>query len=497
MMARGRRAVLVLLITAVCISTCGSESPLLRPAAGGPTDITRLRRHAVARRPTLHARAQPAPARQSSIAAVCKAVLPIAALAGVNAASSAVLSSIGLTFSPSLLSMMAIAASMCMLAAVRLDLAERVHAFFAPGCSFLTRWLPAFYVPGIVPLPWTLPALPPASFLALILFCHASLALHAALVIALVCLARGSATPDVPPPAPLSTPAPAIGTRTNASPSPRIGGSLARRLLLVSTAILGGAALALRGTSAGNQALHGYYMALAPLGLTVGELLPARVRTWVHPIVLAVIFNGAALSAMATALGRPLQSAVSEFIAGGGGALGAMLGPAVASFAFALYTHRRDIASRGVQVLGVIGTSACLGLAISAASVRALGIAPGLRSALLPRSITMPLALEATACLRAERGIAILAVVITGLTTIPLGKPLLDHFGVRDPVARGLSLSCAGNAGSTLALADDADSFPFAVGGMVLNGALVVTLLSMPWVRKLLALLTISTGQAL
>ena len=248
------------------------------------------------------------------------------------------------------------------------------------------------------------------------------------------------------------------------------------------------AACAPPAAGARSACTQGALLCSTLLGLALGEALPPRARAWLPPIVTATAFTSLALAAAAALYGAhgAREVVAARYAAGAGRALGSLLAPTVASFAFALFSQRKQIARSFGQLVGAICVSSCAGLAGSAICARALGMSAMATAALLPRSITTPLALEAAALLGADAELVLLGVCVTGLSTVPLGRPAMLACGVRDPAERGLGRDCAGNGGCTRALAQDGAALPFSVIAMVLNGALTVVLLSVPWVQRLL-----------
>jgi len=406
--------------------------------------------------------------------------LPIAFFAAANSCMGAGLRACGSSFSPSIASMLSLSVGLCALASVRPALTERVSTLLRPGFVVLSRWLPAFYLPSLVALAFARPSVSAPQLLGFVAFCIASLFANAGITVALMRAFRPRrplAAPSTPPPAVSATP-----PEPWARPRPRL---LATRLCALALASATAAlACGTRAPAAGALAVQSSLFFATALGLALGELVPARARRWVHPIVTATAFASLALAAAAAVF--PTALAGTPYASGAGAWLGGMLAPTVASFALALYSNRASLARSLLQLLGAIGGSACLGLVGSALAARALGIEPRLALALLPRSITTPLALEAAGLLGADRELALLAVCATGLFTIPFGRPLMRAFRIHDPAERGVALGCAGNGGSTLALAEDTAAFPFAVSAMVLSGAWTVVLLSAPPVRRLL-----------
>jgi putative effector of murein hydrolase len=77
-------------------------------------------------------------------------------------------------------------------------------------------------------------------------------------------------------------------------------------------------------------------------------------------------------------------------------------------------------------------------------------------------------------------------VVITGLIGANFGATLLDYFGVRDPVARGLAIGSAAHGLGTAAFVDEKDAFPFAAISMALTATACTVLVSIPVLRNLI-----------
>lgn len=409
--------------------------------------------------------------------------LPILLLAASNTAVGALLRACSISFSPPLASMLALTASMCALGAAAPAAAERTHAFFRPGCALLSRWLPVFYLPALVALARSRPSASGSELLAFGAFCVVSLFANSACTVALMRALR-SRTPPPPPSEARAAAALTAGPSRAPALAPRRWLLVARLGALTASSV---AAAAVCGPAYRDACVQLSLLCATLLGLGLGEVVPARVRVWLHPIVTATAFTSLALGAAAALGGAAAAPSVgAEYAAGAGRLLGSLLSPTVASFAFALFGYRAQIAASLGQLLAAICLSSAAGLAGSALAARALGLPSALRAALVPRSITTPLALEAAQLLGADRELVLFAVCVTGLCTVPFGRPLMRACGVHDPAERGVALGCAGNGGSTLALADDAEAFPFSVIAMVLNGAVTVVLLSSPWVRRLL-----------
>ncbi|KAL7448207.1 hypothetical protein ACHAWC_000440, partial [Mediolabrus comicus] len=127
--------------------------------------------------------------------------------------------------------------------------------------------------------------------------------------------------------------------------------------------------------------------------------------------------------------------------AGAGDILLFLLGPAVVALACQMYGRkklmRENIAEVGISTI----VSSLGGLYGTAAAVRLLGIGnTSIRLSLLSRNITSPLAMAIAAILGADVSLAVTIVVLTGLFGANFGASILDAFGIKDAVARGLGI---------------------------------------------------------
>ena len=123
----------------------------------------------------------------------------------------------------------------------------------------------------------------------------------------------------------------------------------------------------------------------------------------------------------------------------------------------------------------------------TAAIVRLLQIAsPSLRLSLISRNITSPLAMAIAGMLGADVSLAVSAVVVTGLIGANFGARILDAFGIKDAVARGLGIGAAAHGLGTAAFVNEKDAFPFAAIAMALTATMCTVLVSVPAVKKLL-----------
>jgi putative effector of murein hydrolase len=100
------------------------------------------------------------------------------------------------------------------------------------------------------------------------------------------------------------------------------------------------------------------------------------------------------------------------------------------------------VSSLGLGLGGLYGT---------AAAVRLLGIGnTSIRLSLLSRNITSPLAMAIASILGADVSLAVTIVVLTGLFGANFSASILDGFGIKDAVARGLEIGAAAHGLGTV-----------------------------------------------
>jgi len=144
---------------------------------------------------------------------------------------------------------------------------------------------------------------------------------------------------------------------------------------------------------------------------------------------------------------------------------------------------RENIPEVGVAV----GVSAFGGLFGTAAAVRYLRISsPYLRLSLLSRNITSPLAMAIAAIIGADSSLAVSFVVITGVFGANFGASVLDFFGIKDAVARGLGIGAAAHGLGTAAFVKEEDAFPFAAISMALTASAATIICSIPILKKII-----------
>lgn len=138
------------------------------------------------------------------------------------------------------------------------------------------------------------------------------------------------------------------------------------------------------------------------------------------------------------------------------------LGPSLISLAFRLHQVRGMLAEHSRCVLGGSAFATAVSLAFSALASRALRMQPpAVRDAMLPRSITSPLALSAVRTLRADESVAMAAVVLSGLLGANFGRWVLRWSAPpssTSAIARGVAMGGAAHGLGTAALVTGGES---------------------------------------
>ena len=387
-------------------------------------------------------------------------------------------------------------ASLLSLHAAKTEWGDSIYSLLSPGAAVLAKWLPVFFVPSLVTLPlaqsmgngWEL-----AKVAAVIgggfLF---TLFTTAGSVLVVRKLMGGSSDGsdlegDDGAKEVVGTPA---------APPKAFADSTANGLtaLAATSGVL--ATIAARSGSALGGPLQSVYMLFTTLATFVfGARLPKTFTKVVHPLVTctSLTWLGATLLARLVGDGSTLLSMLKGYkagtlaplAAGAGDVLLFMLGPAVVALACQMYDRKQLMKENIAEVGTAVGVSSFGGLFGTAAMVRLLGIAnPTIRLCLLSRNITSPLAMAIASILGADISLAVSIVVITGLIGANFGASILDAFGIKDAVARGLGIGAAAHGLGTAAFANEKNAFPFAAISMALTGALTTVLVSLPAIKK-------------
>ena len=416
-----------------------------------------------------------------------KFVVPLAALVTVDKVLAAFLAAQGVTFPAPIIGMFGFFGALLALEKTAPAVNNAIIDFFQPAVQWLTRWLPLFFVPSLVTLPLAVQSLSTAEVGKLLLILLPGWALSCAVTGAAVQTVRSFTRTSLLP----YTPSPA--------PPPFSAGV---RNTWVGVALAGFALCAVSPLALGSVAMTAAppLIACTVLGYVVGTALPAAVKSVVHPVLTTALFGelGCALYGMIS--GMHLTDALTIYKTGSlminpgaGDIFMGFLGSVILSFAFSMYSQRALMKRHWREIFGSVGMSSVFSLFSTAALGKLLGLGPALTMAVVPRCITVAIALPMADMLGvADPSLTAAAVVLTGLIGANFGQKMLDMCKFDDPITRGIATAGSSHGLGTAAIAPkEPETLPFCAIAQALTGIACSRLVAVPAVR--IALLAIAS----
>lgn len=167
------------------------------------------------------------------------------------------------------------------------------------------------------------------------------------------------------------------------------------------------------------------------------------------------------------------------------------LGIVVLTFGFRIYEQRELMKRHAYEIFGTVIMSSLFSMYASAIAAAAVGLGPALARALVPRSVTVALALPIAAQLDASLSMAAAAVCVTGLIGANFAQSLLSAWKFTDPITRGLATagSCHG-LGTAALSAKEPEALPFCALAYALMGIISNVLIAVPFIKGSLLAIT-------
>jgi predicted murein hydrolase (TIGR00659 family) len=208
-----------------------------------------------------------------------------------------------------------------------------------------------------------------------------------------------------------------------------------------------------------------------------GQLLYKRLKLSIlHP----VLTSSAAIIALLLILNIRLDNYQE-----GAAAVSFLLGPATVSLAVPLYRQISILKKNAAVIL----VSVFAGAAASMVSVilisKAIGLPEELVLSLVPKSVTTPIAVEASEELGGLPSITAISVIITGITGAVLGPYFLRLLRIKSPLAGGLAMGTSSHAIGT-ARALELGETEGAMSSLAIGLAGIITVLTAPVLVSLL-----------
>jgi hypothetical protein len=156
----------------------------------------------------------------------------------------------------------------------------------------------------------------------------------------------------------------------------------------------------------------------------------------------------------------------------------------ISSFGFRIYAQRETMRRHAPEIMGATILSSLFSMFTTAFAARALALPADLSRALIPRSVTVALALPIASQLDAPLAITAAAVLLQGLLGANFGPDLMTRFGIKDTIARGLAAAAtAGGLGTASLTSREPEALPFCALSYSMIGILSTVFAAIPQVR--------------
>lgn len=356
-----------------------------------------------------------------------------------------------------------------------------------PGIGFIARWLPVFYSPSIVLLPLAVRGLSVQTLSVMV-------AITAGGLVSTLWFA-GFVTSFV-----------RRFTRTEPDPrDPPKPGKPYTGAELSSLAMLWVVGFALASSSSSGSALQGLGCVSGMVsgtagGYALGTKLPSLIQRVCHPLLSCAIIANVAASLLGASTRQGWEWVLRTYKGGfgnqvgigGGDVLMAFLGPVILSFAFRVYDERRTMRKHGAELVTGSALAALFSLLSTPLICRLAGLDSAIARAMAPRSVTAALAAPIAASLGVGHlsSVTLAVVVLTGLLGGSFCVQMLNLFGIRDTITRGMATAASSHGVGTATLsAREPDALPFCALTYVVTGVLATLFASIPIVQKAIFLL--------
>lgn len=162
-----------------------------------------------------------------------------------------------------------------------------------------------------------------------------------------------------------------------------------------------------------------------------------------------------------------------------------LLGPATIAFAYPIYEQRALIRRYPLSLIAGVVTGVVLGLISSVGMSRLFHLPPEVARSLLPRSVSTPFAVSASAVFGGKRELTVLFVLVTGVIGMLIGDYFLRWLRVASSMARGASFGAGAHAVGT-AKARELSQEEGAIASLTMVFAGIAMVLLAPWLAHLI-----------
>ncbi|XP_057758994.1 plastidal glycolate/glycerate translocator 1, chloroplastic [Arachis stenosperma] len=406
-------------------------------------------------------------------------VVPLALFLGVDLCFKKVFQAASFEFPSALFVMFCIFTVLMVLDYVNPFAALAFLNFFDPGVMFINRWLPLFYVPYLVVLPISVREIPASSAIKICCIIVggwlATLSVSGFTAIAV----RKAVKTEMIDPEPMEKPPPFS--------SIELWSWIAVFLISFIMALLFPTAL---GTAARTCFL--FYLASTVVGYIVGSGLPSKVKMIFHPVIFSLIFPNLVACAFGLLSKQGYDAALGFYLTesssdpGAGDILLEFLGPVILSFAFSMFKQRTLMKRHAAEIFTSVIVSTLFSLYSTAIVGRLVALDPSLTVSILPRCITVALALNIVSLFEgANLALTAAVVVATGLIGANFVQSALNILRLHDPIARGIAAASSSHGLATAALsAEEPEALPFSAIAYALTGIFGSLFCTIPAARQ-------------
>ena len=216
--------------------------------------------------------------------------------------------------------------------------------------------------------------------------------------------------------------------------------------------------------------------------LTVGAYLLAKslYLRFRHPLMNIVLLGAGLIIVTLLALRIPYQAYLP-----GREIMTSLLGPATVGLAVPLYRHRSLLRQFAPAIVAGVVLGSLTSMLVAGLIALWVGLPREVVLSLLPKSVSIPFAVEIAKLHGGSPGLASAFVVATGTLGSVFGGSLLTWAGIQDPVARGLAMG-TGAHGQGTAMAFMEGERQGAMGGLAMTLAGITTASLAPLLVRLL-----------
>ncbi|KAL2608846.1 hypothetical protein R1flu_027419 [Riccia fluitans] len=385
----------------------------------------------------------------------------------------------GIKFPSALFGMFCIFTSLVLADLVNPEAAAAFICFFQPGIMFIQRWLPLFYVPSLVVIPLAVQGIPTDAAAKIALLFAGGWVASCAVAGYTTVMVRKIVNTTLQPPEYTPKPPPFSDFEFKAL--------AAAVLAFFAFAVYSPTAF---GTTA--AATLPFYLAVTAFGYVFGTKLPATLRKIFHPIITCALFANIGAYIYGKVTGFGFEAALKFYLTkqaenpGAGDIYMGFLGSVILSFAFSMFRQRVLVKRHAAEIFSAVLVSSLFSIYSTAAAGRLIGLTSNLTLAIVPRCVTVALALPIASLLEAGNpSLTAAVVVLTGLIGANFTQGLMDKLGFSDPITRGMATATSAHGLGTAALsAKEPEALPFCAIAYALTGICCSVLVSIPVIQQ-------------